>query len=335
MKHIVDFGDIVILKKKDFIDRVREVRPEEVENLESKFFHIDSFKYHFEKNDLGQIDIMEYSLDSKGEILEIKSEKNNNFPPQNISNTSVFHLLSLGLASIVKSEDTFQPNDINTPIHLNEKIKLSDGDLFYVPLKDFYSCIDKNKNTVDEYRNLIKNIVGTDLKSVLLSFNYEDERLDVSYPQRRNYKYESKVNPYADMVVDLYIGDEKLSFFAGFPSYKNDIEKMKKGFDIDKENYALMVEDFKNNKDENFEKSQGFITRVNFYDNCSEMFQRINGNIINFFKEDPAFLEKLKFIGNYRDKERMFLNSHKLIEVAEEFSIKLKKEKSKKNKPGF
>lgn len=335
MKHTVDFGDIVILKKKDFIDRVRSVRPEEVENLEVKFSHIDTFKYHFEKNELGQIDIMEYSLDDKGEILEIKSEKNNNFPPQNISNTSVFHLLSLELASIIKSEETFQPNDIDTQVQLNEKVKLSDGDLFYVSLKDFYSCIDKNRNTVDEYRSLIKNVLDSGLKSVLLSFNYEDERLDVSYPQRRNYKYESKINPYTDMVVDLYIGDEKLSFFAGFPSYKNDIEKMKNGFDIDKENYALMVEDLKNNKDKNFEKSKGFITRVDFHDSCSEMFQRINGNILNFFKEDPVFLEKLKFIGNYRDKERMFLNSPKLIEITEKLDLTLKERKGNRNKPSF
>lgn len=94
-----------------------------------------------------------------------------------------------------------------------------------------------------------------------------------------------------------------------------------------------MIEDFKNSKDENFEKSKGFIERVNFTSNYSEMFQRFNGNIIKLFMQDNNFLGKLKYIGNYRDEKRMFLNSHKLIEVAEEFSIKLKRKS--KNKTRF
>lgn len=39
MKQIIDFGDTVILKKSDLIERVREVRPEECEEME-KNFHI-------------------------------------------------------------------------------------------------------------------------------------------------------------------------------------------------------------------------------------------------------------------------------------------------------
>lgn len=335
MKQIIDFGDTVILKKSDLIERVREVRPEECEEMEKKFSHIETFKYHFDKNDIGQISIIEHSLDSNGQIIEIKSETSESLPPQNINNVTVFHLLSLNMATLIKSDVNFIPNDINTKIKINDKISLSDGDLFFVKLKDFHSFIEKNQYVTEDYRKIFKNILDSGLKSALLSFHYEDERDEPSYPPRRNYKYDSKINPYTDMVLDLYIGDEKLSFFVGYPNYGNNLEKMKKEFEADEENYKLMIEDFKNSKDENFEKSKGFIERVNFTSNYSEMFQRFNGNIIKLFMQDNNFLGKLKYIGNYRDEKRMFLNSHKLIEVAEEFSIKLKKEKSKKNKPGF
>ena len=332
MKNIVDFGYIIILKKEDLIKRVRSVRPNEAEVLAQQFSDIDTLRYEFRKNHFGQIDITEHSFNEKGELIDICGDSLNK--PQKLNNISVFHLLSLDLAKLIKSENNFQPNDINTKVKLSEKIEISDGDLFYVPLKDFCNFADKNKNTSDIYRNLLKKVVDSGLKTALLSFNYEDDRRDLSYPKKRSYQYDSKINPYTDMVVDLYIGDEKLSFFVEFPSYNDDLEKIKKSFKADEANYKLMVEDFKNNEDETFVKSEGFIERLKFQEDCSEMFQRINGNILQFFYEDPAFLKKMKFIGNYRNEERMFLNSYSLIKICETLPELLLKDKKEK-KPGM
>lgn len=112
--------------------------------------------------------------------------------------------------------------------------------------------------------------------------------------QKRTYRFDSKINPYTDMVADLFIGDKKMSFFIENVSHKSSLEEIKKSVSADKENYRLMIEDFKNNKDESFPKSQGFIDRVKFYDGCSEIFQRYYANIINLFSNDEMFTSKLK-----------------------------------------
>lgn len=335
MPQIVDFGDVIILKKYDLINKVRSVRPEEVDTLESSLSNVDTFKYYFSKNHIGQMSITEHSLDSSENIIDIRGHIDENLPSPKVNIATVLHLLSLNLATLLKSDQLFTPNNIDSKVRLNDKISVSDGDLFYVPLVEFSNFLKRCKSADKSYIETIEKIKEAGLETVLISFNYEDERKDSSYRSKRAYRFDSKINPYTDMVVDLFIGDKKMSFFIENVSHKSSIEQIKKSVSADKENYRLMIEDFKNNKNESFPKSQGFIDRVKFYDDCSEIFQRCYTNIIHLFSNDDLFTSKLKFVGNYRDSERMFINSPKLAEITENLFLKLQREKSFKKSPSF
>ena len=335
MLQIVDFGDVIILKKDDLIDKVRSVRPEKASDLESNLLNIDTLKYYFGKNHLGQMSITEHSIDRSGNVVDIRGHIDEKLLYPKVNVETVLHLLSLELATLVKSDQLFIPNNIDSKVRLSDKISVSDGDLFYVPLSEFSNFLNRCKSADKSYIETIEKIKEAGLETALISFNYEDERKDSLYRSKRTYRFDSKINPYTDMVADLFIGDKKMSFFIENVSHKSSLEEIKKSVSADKENYRLMIEDFKNNKDKSFSKSQGFIDRVKFYDGCSEIFQRYYANIINLFSNDEMFTSKLKFVGNYRDNERMFLNSPKLAEITENLFLKLQKEKSFKNSPSF
>lgn len=95
MSQIVDFGDVIILKKDDLIDKVRSVRPEKASDLESNLLNIDTLKYYFGKNHLGQMSITEHSIDRSGNVVDIRGHIDENYFLQKLTLKLFFIYLAL------------------------------------------------------------------------------------------------------------------------------------------------------------------------------------------------------------------------------------------------
>lgn len=290
-KIYLDFGDIVILKKDNILKRMAETENPKLEEVKKLFDKVSFFKFEFLKNKLGMLNIKEICYDENNKPIII-NELN-----RNIILKDIFHFLHLGLASIEKSEN-LNINTMNTKVNIaSGKISISDGDLYSIKTSDIIelmkvSKIAKNKSML----RFLEEALKYGLIKILMFFTYEDGRKK-SCQNRRLYNYSYAPNPYADMVVDMYITNEDFSFFSEYsePSYLNMYEN----------NYQTFFK-----KSEEMFKSGIQEKELGSY---SERFVRSDFNTVLLLNEDENIQEKLVYLGNYHTEEKDFISCSNLF----------------------
>lgn len=290
-KIYLDFGDIVILKKDNILKRMAETENPKLEEVKKLFDKVSFFKFEFLKNKLGMLNIKEICYDENNKPIII-NELN-----RNIILKDIFHFLHLGLASIEKSEN-LNINTMNTKVNIaSGKISISDGDLYLIKTSDIVelmkvSKIAKNKSML----KFLEEALKYGLTKILMFFTYEDERKK-SCQNRRLYNYSYAPNPYADMVVDMYITNEDFSFFSEYsePSYLNMYEN----------NYQTFFK-----KSEEMFKSGIQEEELGSY---SERFVRSDFNTVLLLNEDENIQEKLVYLGNHHTEEKDFISCSSLF----------------------
>lgn len=319
MTNYVDFGDSIIIKTSDFFKRVEDVNPTRLEEAKKSVLGVDTFKYTMNKNSLGMLSISEEAFDSEGSLLYKNDGKRTAIPSK-----TIFHLVSLDLGTLNRKEDTsFVPNTIDNKVEISGKTSVSDGDVFSLSLSDFTNILKSHPTTHVSHTNQFEALLYAGLTKVFLSFHYEDDR-GVAVMKEKEYSKDVKPNPYIDMVVDVYITDDKYSFFKEYTGETN-LLKLQKQIQFSKETYKLEVQDFINNNNPDFEKSNGFKERIEFHRNYTERYQRTNSNIISVIKDDNDIDKKMSFVGNFRNNKRDFINVEEIINISK---IALEKEKN-------
>lgn len=311
MTQYIDFGDTITIKTKDFLQRVSDVSINYYDSFAKSLSGIDTLKYTMEKNSVGMFILSEESFSEDGKSIGI--EKNANHIK--IGYSDIFNMLSLDMASLEKNKTTpTSVNDINTSVKLSENHSVIDGDVIQLSMDNFISILEENKavdsGNIKRYRDL--NDLG--LNNVLLSFHYEDER-NACVLSGHKYNKTSKPYPYNDMVVDIYLTDNDFSLFTRLDG-KDDLESLKKNIEFDKEDFGLVLEDFKNNNDESFEKSKGFLERVEFHRKDSERYTRHEGNLLTIISEGSDVENKLNYIGNFRNEKNDFINIEEILNIS-------------------
>lgn len=321
MTKYVDFGDSITIKTSDFFKRVEDVNPTRLEEAKKSVLGVDTFKYTMNKNSLGMLSISEEAFDSEGSLLYKNDGKRTAIPSK-----TIFHLVSLDLGTLNTKEDTsFVPNTIDNKVEISGKTSVSDGDVFSLSLSDFTNILKSHPTTHVSHINQFEALQNAGLTKVLLSFHYEDDR-GVAVMKEKEYSKDVKPNPYIDMVVDVYITDDKYSFFKEYTA-DTDLLKIQKQIKYNKETYELEVQDFINNNNPDFEKSKGFNERVEFHRNYTERYQRTNSNMINVIKDSNEIDKKMIFVGNFRNNKRDFINVEEIINISK---IALEKEQNLK-----
>lgn len=307
----VNFGDVISLKKEDFLDVVREANPNYVEGVAKDLSGIDNFKYTMNQNPLGMLEIHEQGFNSSDEELVLNNKHRNI-----ISSSDIFSMLSKGKATLTQNEDfPFKDYNINRKIKVSDNLSLSDGDVFETSLKDFIDILKSSNMVHKDHIEKYNTLHEAGLEKVVLSFHYEDERNDSAFSVRK-YKKEFRPNPYSYMVSDIYVGDEKLTFFKE-PDRKTDLNSIKKSIDIDKYNFALSVEDIRNNDNVNYKNDDGLENRMKFHRSDCIRHARHESSIINFLFENH---KQLKFVGNFRNDKNMFINIEEIIKISDTIS---------------
>lgn len=290
-KNYLDFGDVVIIKKDNILKRMAETENPKLEEVKKLFDKVSFFKFEFLKNKLGMLNIKEICYDENNKPIII-NELN-----RNIILKDIFHFLHLGLASIEKSEN-LNINTMNTKVNIaSGKISISDGDLYLIKTSDIIelmkvSKIAKNKSML----KFLEEALKYGLTKMLMFFTYEDGRKK-SCQNRRLYNYSYAPNPYADMVIDMYIANEDFSFFSEYsePSYLNMYEN----------NYQTFFK-----KSEEIFKSGIQEEELGSY---SERFVRSDFNTVLLLNEDENIKEKLVYLGNYHTEEKDFISCSNLF----------------------
>lgn len=321
MTKYVDFGDSITIKTSDFFKRVEDVNPTRLEEAKKSVLGVDTFKYTMNKNSLGMLSISEEAFDSEGSLLYKNDGKRTAIPSK-----TIFHLVSLDLGTLNRKEDaSFVPNTIDNKVEISGKTSVSDGDVFSLSLSDFTNILKSHQTTHVSHINQFEALLDAGLTKVLLSFHYEDDR-GVAVMKEKEYSKDVKPNPYTDMVVDVYITDDKYSFFKEYTA-DTDLLKIQKQIKYNKETYELEVQDFINNNNPDFEKSKGFNERIEFHRNYTERYQRTNSNMINVIKDSNEIDKKMIFVGNFRNNKRDFINVEEIINISK---IALEKEQNLK-----
>lgn len=330
MTKYVDFGDTIIIKTSDFFKRVEDVNPTRLEEAKESVLGIDTFKYTMNKNSLGMLSISEEAFDKEGSLLYKNDGQRTKIPSK-----TIFHLASLDLATLHRKDDLdFIPNTIDTKVKLSEKTSVGDGDVFSLSLSDFTNILKSHPTTHVSHINQFEALQNAGLTKVLLSFHYEDDR-GTAIMREKEYSKDVKPNPYTDMVVDVYITDDKYSFFKGYTA-ETDLLKIQKEIKYNKQTYELEVQDFIDNNNPDFEKSKGFNERIEFHRNYTERYQRTNSNIINVIKDGDSIDKKMSFVGNFLNNEKDFINVEEIINISKialEKEQNLIKSKTKVKKP--
>lgn len=319
MTKYVDFGDTIIIKTSDYFKRVEDVNPSRLEEAKNSVLGVDTFKYTMSKNPLGMLSIYEEAFDADGSLLYKNDGKRTTIPSQ-----TIFHLVSLELGTLNRKEDpNFIPDTIDNKVALSDKTSVGDGDVFSLSLSDFTDILKHNPITHTSHVEQFEALLSAGLTKVLLSFHYEDDR-GVATMNSKEYSKGIQPNPYTDMVVDVYITDDKYSFFKEYTA-KTDLSQIQKEIKFEKKTYKLEVEDFINNNDPDFEKSKGFKERIEFHRNYTERYQRSNNNMLSVIKDSNDIDKKMSFVGNFRNNERAFINVEEIINISK---VELEKEKN-------
>lgn len=296
-KNYLDFGDIVILKKENVLKRMAEINHPLLDGFTKELEEVHYFNFELLKNKFGMLDIIEYRFNKKDKVVPFKDE-------EKILRKSIFHFVHLGLAEVKSSNlQENEKNTIKTKVKISNKIKVSDGDLFSMNTDSFIEILNSSKMVKDQnVLNFLKEALKNGLNKVMLSFHYEDSR--ESMLEKKLYDHSYAPNPYSDMVVDIYITNNDMSYFGS--NYKGD--DLKGHFEIDEYNYQLVVDDYLME-----EKDKYALERIELNKEYSERYTRSDFNTIMILSSSENIDDDMIFLGNFQNLEKDYISTHDMI----------------------